>query len=202
MTAMSGATSKAAVAAGVTATTLHVVAAAPLGPTLSLVFFVQFMVFAPATNEMTPGNVQDQVGDFTPLARMDPADFGIDLGGSDLPSLKSGRMLNDENNELPTGLQYLGYKSGDFWANIGIARVLIVGYLILLCIFGIVWILMRRAATNTRSMKCFKWFQRLMFWNGVILLLMIGANVIFTSTLICFKSCKFLYNLIADPLFL
>ena len=73
----SDATAKIAAATGGTACTLHVVASTPLGPTLSLLFFVQFMVFFPATNEMTPENVQDSAGDFTEIARMDFVDFDL-----------------------------------------------------------------------------------------------------------------------------
>ena len=51
------------------------------------------MVFYPATNEMTPGNVQDSVGDFKGIARMDPVDIGIDLDKADLATIESGRML-------------------------------------------------------------------------------------------------------------
>ena len=54
---MGDSTVAATAAAGGTAAGLHACANTPLGPTLSLAFFVQNMVVLPATNDLTPDNV-------------------------------------------------------------------------------------------------------------------------------------------------
>ena len=80
---MSDSTVTATAAAGGTAAGLSAVANTPLGPALSLGFFVQNMVVLPASNELTPDNVAGGVGGFTDVARLDFVPFDTFDSGPD-----------------------------------------------------------------------------------------------------------------------
>ena len=185
---MSGSTVTATAAAGGTAAGLHAVANTPLGPTLSLAFFVQNMVMLPAANELTPDNVQGGVGGFTEVARLDFLPFG-DLGATPAEpeaSLRARRLSSDAGQA--SGLSYLGFRSSSFWTNIGSgARVVVAGYVLLALVFAFVKLL-PLICTPLRTSSSYRRhtgrFAGLLFWNGVIHLLMLGANVILTAAFI------------------
>ena len=195
---MSGSTVTAATAAGGTAAGLHAMANTPLGPTLSLAFFVQNMVMLPATNELTPDNVQGGVGGFTEVARLD---FLPSFGEPEVVevSFRSRRLSSEtspettgESESVPRGLDYLGFRSTSFWTNIGsVARLIIAGYALLVLVYGFCRLLpvcCESLANSPCYRKYLGKYRDLLFWNGVIYLLMLGTNVILTAAFITLSS--------------
>ena len=85
-------------------------------------------------------------------------------------------------------MEYLGFKSFSFWTNIGsVARLFIIGYILLLVIYGFVKILPLVWKSLENSSKYQQYMSKardLLFWNGVIYALMLGSNVILTAAFI------------------
>ena len=138
---------------------------------------------------MTPDNVNSGMEGFTSIARPDLSTL---FGDGSAEQGVSRRRLNSSNAmEEERGLSFLGFKSDSFWQNIGsVAQLIIVGYLLLVFVYIVARVVQKVAKPekgNNCSNKIMVKFRDLLFWNGVIYLLMLGVNVIFTAAFISFK---------------
>ena len=105
MTAVAQVTSQSTINTAATSLASSAIIGTPVGPGLSIVYYVQNMMNVPAMNVETPDNVLDKMVMFKEMAKID---LEIDLFSS-FETEEEKRMLKAVKTEKVEGVEFLGY---------------------------------------------------------------------------------------------